>query len=153
MGKCQSEFATELRTPQTGIPCSVTPISRQPKSTAGLQLLFDQLFTWPTDQPRHATLIDDDPVKSDRPRFRWKFAGQRISSLSIHRQQANIEVHFAGNFLCFSAWSRWRMLPDCRYCVFEPRITTNNHEFHAHIRVHSMFDVRLFSANLTAQRI
>jgi hypothetical protein len=33
-----------------------------------LQLLFDQLFTRPADQPRHATLIDDDPVKSDRPR-------------------------------------------------------------------------------------
>jgi hypothetical protein len=78
MGKCQSEFATELRTPQTGIPCSVTPITRQPKSTAGLQLLFDQLFTWPTDQPRHATLIDDDPVKSDRPRFRWKIARERL---------------------------------------------------------------------------
>lgn len=69
MSGCQSEFATELRTPQTGIPCSGRPISRQPESTAVLQLLFDQLFTRPADQPRHATLIDDDPVKSDRPRF------------------------------------------------------------------------------------
>ena len=33
-----------------------------------LQLLFDQLLTRPADQPRHATLIDEDPVKSDRPR-------------------------------------------------------------------------------------
>lgn len=65
----QSEFATELRTPQTGIPCSALLISKQRESTAVLQLLFDQLFTWPADQPRHATLIDDDPVKSDRPRF------------------------------------------------------------------------------------
>src|SRR5580704_19470045 len=30
-------------------------------------MLFDQFFTWPTDQPRHATDTTGDPVKSDRP--------------------------------------------------------------------------------------
>ena len=30
-------------------------------------MLFDQLFTWPTDQPRHATDTYGDPVKSNRP--------------------------------------------------------------------------------------
>lgn len=69
MNRCQPEFATKLRTPQAGIPCSGLTISRQPESTAVLQLLFDQLLTRPADQPRHATLIDDDPVKSDRPRI------------------------------------------------------------------------------------
>jgi hypothetical protein len=28
---------------------------------------FDQLFTWPTDQPRHATGTCSDPVESNRP--------------------------------------------------------------------------------------
>ncbi len=28
---------------------------------------FDQLFTWPTDQPRHATGTYGDPVESNRP--------------------------------------------------------------------------------------
>jgi hypothetical protein len=31
------------------------------------QMSFDQLFTWPTDQPRHATGTCGDPVKSSRP--------------------------------------------------------------------------------------
>jgi hypothetical protein len=40
-------------------------------------MLFDQLFTWPTDQPRHATDTYGDPVKSNRPltwlRSLWSF--------------------------------------------------------------------------------
>jgi hypothetical protein len=31
------------------------------------QMSFDQLFTWPTDQPRHATGTCGDPVESNRP--------------------------------------------------------------------------------------
>jgi hypothetical protein len=34
-----------------------------------LQLCFDQLLTWPTDQPRHATTTLSNPVEADRPRF------------------------------------------------------------------------------------
>ncbi len=30
-------------------------------------MFFDQLFTWPTDQPRHATPVYGDPVESNRP--------------------------------------------------------------------------------------
>jgi hypothetical protein len=32
-------------------------------------LLFDQLFTWPADQPRHATATRQIPVEADRPLF------------------------------------------------------------------------------------
>ena len=35
-------------------------------------MLFDQLFTWPTDQPRHATDTYGDPVKSNRPLFEFR---------------------------------------------------------------------------------
>src|SRR4029079_11259109 len=45
------------------------PISRQPERIAFQQLMFDQLFTWPTDQPRHATSTYGNPVESNRPRF------------------------------------------------------------------------------------
>lgn len=31
-------------------------------------MLFDQLFTWPTDQPRHATSSCSHPVETVRPR-------------------------------------------------------------------------------------
>src|ERR1700722_14035196 len=37
---------------------------------------FDQLFTWPTDQPRHATGTCGDPVKSNRPLFNGRRSKQ-----------------------------------------------------------------------------
>ena len=40
---------------------------RQRELPAFRQILFDQLFTWPTDQPRHATGTYGDPVESNRP--------------------------------------------------------------------------------------
>src|SRR5579871_5318280 len=43
------------------------PLIRQPKRIAFQQLFFDQLLTWPTDQPRHATRTDNDPVETYRP--------------------------------------------------------------------------------------
>ena len=39
----------------------------QPKPKKVWQLLFDQFFTWPTDQPRHATSTYSHPVEADRP--------------------------------------------------------------------------------------
>ena len=45
------------------------PISRQPEHTAFRQMNCDQLFTWPTDQPRHATSTYGEPVEADRPRL------------------------------------------------------------------------------------
>jgi len=40
------------------------PITRQPKRRYLRQLkIFGQLFTWPTDQPRHATCASDCPVE------------------------------------------------------------------------------------------
>ena len=68
MTRSQSDFVTELQTPQTGILCSVTAIKQLVQKKV-LQLLFDQLFTWPTDQPRHATTTISNPVETDRPRF------------------------------------------------------------------------------------
>src|SRR5580704_4993038 len=44
-----------------------TQLIRQREQPAFRQMLFDQLFTWPTDQPRHATDTYGDPVKSNRP--------------------------------------------------------------------------------------
>ena len=44
-----------------------TWLIRQREQPAFRQMLFDQLFTWPTDQPRHATDTYGDPVKSNRP--------------------------------------------------------------------------------------
>ena len=64
----QSDFVTGLWTPQTGIPEPVTAI-RQPVQMMDLQLCFDQLLTWPTDQPRHATTTLSNPVEADRPPF------------------------------------------------------------------------------------
>ena len=34
-----------------------------------LQILFGQLFTWPTDQPRHATGASSYPVESNSPPY------------------------------------------------------------------------------------
>src|SRR5262245_37769673 len=40
-------------------------------------MFFDQLFTWPTDQPRHATSTCGNPVESNRPRvFRRSLTSQ-----------------------------------------------------------------------------
>ena len=64
----QPDLATDFWAPQAGIPQSELPISRQPEQSSFQQLLFDQLFTWPTDQPRHATSTYGHPVESDRPR-------------------------------------------------------------------------------------
>jgi hypothetical protein len=44
-----------------------------------LQLLFDQLFTRPTDQPRHATLIDGNPVVSMQSRLATAYFTPKLS--------------------------------------------------------------------------
>ena len=66
----QPEFVTGLWTPQAGIPQPALPISRQRVQTACWQLIFDRLFTWPADQPRHATVTLGEPVNTDRPPVR-----------------------------------------------------------------------------------
>jgi hypothetical protein len=48
-----------------------TRLIRQREQPAFRQMLFDRLFTWPADQPRHATDTYGDPVKSNRPLFLW----------------------------------------------------------------------------------
>src|SRR5579885_1849420 len=41
-------------------------------------MLFDQLFTWSTDKPRHATDTYGDPVKSNRPPICFGFVAVRV---------------------------------------------------------------------------
>ena len=49
--------------PQSGLP-----LVRQPKRSYLRQLkICGQLFTWPTDQPRHATCASSCPVESSSP--------------------------------------------------------------------------------------
>src|SRR5206468_9759852 len=43
------------------------PLLRQPWRTAVQQLKCDQLFTWPSDQPRHATCTSITRSKLGRP--------------------------------------------------------------------------------------
>src|SRR3989337_527922 len=53
------------------------PLRRKPSISAALvrqrvrdcsrQLKYDQLLTWPTDQPRHATSASSYPVESSSP--------------------------------------------------------------------------------------
>ena len=57
-----------LPTPLTGFFRPRLPLFRRPAQTACCwQLSFDQLFTWPADQPRHATPTPVQPVNTDRP--------------------------------------------------------------------------------------
>lgn len=70
MARRQSDLATDFWAPRTGIPQSGLPaLTRQPEQSSYWQSFCDQLFTWPTDQPRHATQTCGNPVESDRPRF------------------------------------------------------------------------------------
>jgi len=56
------------------------PLSRRPLRDYSQQLkLCGQLFTWPTDQPRHATLTSNYPVESSSPPFKM------LASLFIKR--------------------------------------------------------------------
>ncbi len=48
-------------------PRSQGCLTRQPKRRYLLQILFGQLLTWPTDQPRHATSVSSYPVESNSP--------------------------------------------------------------------------------------
>jgi hypothetical protein len=68
MARRQPVFATGLRTPRAGMPCPALRISTQRERSYARQMLFDRLFTWPADQPRHATSTLIDPVESNRPR-------------------------------------------------------------------------------------
>lgn len=77
----QPELVTDFWTPQAGLPQTVAPISRQREQTACWQFFFDQLFTWQTDQPRHATTTRGEPVESDRPRL----AGTASMSIQAFR--------------------------------------------------------------------
>jgi len=76
----QPDLATDFWAPQAGIPQSELPISRQPEQSSFQQLLFDQFFTWPTDQPRHATSTYGHPVESGRPRSENEVLGSSIIS-------------------------------------------------------------------------
>ena len=84
---------TGFWTPQAGIPQPAMPISRQRGQTACWQLSFDQLFTWPTDQPRHATFTRGEPVNTDRPRVvPGPQAIWHAGILSV-REQGSIRFH------------------------------------------------------------
>ena len=43
------------------------PLIRQPEQTAVQQLKCDQIFTWPSDQPRHATGASHYPIETRSP--------------------------------------------------------------------------------------
>jgi len=60
-------MVTGYQTPPTGDLEPGRTFIRQPRNTADWQLLCDQLFTWPADQPRHATPTPPNPVETDRP--------------------------------------------------------------------------------------
>lgn len=48
--------------PQSGLPFLRQPVRGFPR-----QIIFGQLFTWPTDQPRHATDASSNPVEPNSP--------------------------------------------------------------------------------------
>src|SRR3954454_19698026 len=43
------------------------PLVRQPGRDCSRQVKCDQLLTWPSDQPRHATIASGYPVESSSP--------------------------------------------------------------------------------------
>lgn len=85
----QPELVTDFWTPQAGLPQTVAPISRQREQTACWQFFFDQLFTWQTDQPRHATTTRGEPVESDRPRLASS-PGHRLRSPGSERNRMRL---------------------------------------------------------------
>lgn len=82
------------------------------RTAFGWQLLFDQLFTWPTDQPRHATSTCGEPVKSDRPLGIELNVGLGVRVLP----EANLSLYEEGNAV--PSWSRRvaRQAPGTLYC-------------------------------------
>src|SRR4029079_7973736 len=63
-----SELVTNFWTSPTKEPQFGLPISRRPKQSYLRQLkILISFFTWPTDQPRHATHTSGYPVEPSSP--------------------------------------------------------------------------------------
>src|SRR5436305_1382034 len=60
------------------------PLVRQPGRDCSRQLKCDQLLTWPSDQPRHATCASGYPVESSSPPSGLG-GGRCGSATSFHR--------------------------------------------------------------------
>ena len=92
MVRCQPDFAAGLRTPQAGIPWPGLRSITQPGQIADWHFWCDQLFTWPADQPRHATSICGDPVESNRPHMRLRLRTVSLSGSLVRGKQSTLQL-------------------------------------------------------------
>ena len=85
-GICDQQSDLSGENPQPGLP-----IARQPVRDDSRQLNFGRLFTWPADQPRHATWTSSCPVESNSPpkTHTLTIAARRSSGNTLHRNHEN----------------------------------------------------------------
>ena len=109
--------------------------------TACWQLLFDQLFTWPADQPRHATTTSGDPVEADRPRIvkEHEPASAFTQGTSASGRYKEILSGIAERSSSCFDWKRWscRLLSEKSHVKARTRKRKRGDRFLGHLLVFS----------------